>query len=57
MEKRPVIIRTLRLKKVYQTGTVATEALRGVDVQIYRSEQRESRNVRTVHLLPHCPSE
>lgn len=38
MEKRPVIIRTLRLKKVYQMGTVATEALRGVDVQIYRSE-------------------
>lgn len=37
-EERPVIIRTLRLKKVYQMGEVTTEALRGVDVQIYRNE-------------------
>ncbi|TFH17859.1 MAG: ABC transporter ATP-binding protein [Lentisphaerales bacterium] len=37
-EGRPVIIRTLRLKKIYQIGTVTTEALRGVDSVIYRGE-------------------
>ncbi len=35
---RPVIIRTLRLCKSYRKGSVVTEALRGVDVQIYRGE-------------------
>ena len=36
--KRPVIIRTRNLKKHYQMGTVITEALRGIDVELYRGE-------------------
>jgi len=36
--ENPVIIRTLRLKKVYQIGSVVTEALRGVDCVIHRRE-------------------
>ncbi len=36
--ERPVIIRTLHLKKEYQMGTVTTQALRGIDVEIYRGE-------------------
>ncbi len=35
---RPVIIRTLKLKKEYQMGQVITKALRGVDMVIYREE-------------------
>jgi len=37
-DPRPVIIRTLRLCKSYHTGSVTTEALRGVNVVIYRGE-------------------
>jgi len=36
--ERPVIIRTLKLKKEYQMGLVITKALRGVDMVIYREE-------------------
>jgi len=36
--ERPVITRTRGLKKVYQMGQVTTEALRGIDVEIYRGE-------------------
>ncbi len=36
--RRPVIIRTLRLRKEYRIGEVVTEALRGVDTVIYRGE-------------------
>ena len=36
--ERPVIIRTLNLKKAYQMGSVTTMALRGVSVEIYRGE-------------------
>jgi putative ABC transport system ATP-binding protein len=36
--ERPVIIRTRKLKKSYRMGEVTTEALRGVDVEIYRGE-------------------
>ena len=36
--ERPVIIRTLNLKKSYQMGDVVTEALRGIDMEIYRGE-------------------
>jgi putative ABC transport system ATP-binding protein len=36
--QRPVIIRTRGLKKSYRMGQVVTEALRGIDVEIYRSE-------------------
>ena len=36
--ERPVIIRTRKLKKSYRMGEVITEALRGVDVEIYRGE-------------------
>jgi len=36
--ERPVIIRTRNLKKSYQMGEVITEALRGIDVEIYRGE-------------------
>ncbi len=36
--ERPVIIRTRNLKKSYRMGQVITEALRGVDVEIYRGE-------------------
>ncbi|MBN1669708.1 MAG: ABC transporter ATP-binding protein [Kiritimatiellae bacterium] len=36
--QRPVIIRTLRLKKAYRIGTVVTEALRGVDTVVHRGE-------------------
>ncbi len=35
---KPVIIRTLHLRKAYQMGEVTTEALRGVDMEIYRGE-------------------
>jgi putative ABC transport system ATP-binding protein len=37
-EDKPVIIRTLRLKKIYGEGETATHALRGVDVKIFRNE-------------------
>ncbi|MHC4295468.1 MAG: ABC transporter ATP-binding protein [Planctomycetota bacterium] len=36
--ERPVIIRTRALKKFYQMGTVVTEALRGIDIELYRGE-------------------
>jgi putative ABC transport system ATP-binding protein len=36
--ERPVIIRTRALKKAYQMGEVTTEALRGIDVELYRGE-------------------
>jgi len=36
--KRPVIIRTRNLKKSYKMGEIITEALRGIDVEIYRGE-------------------
>lgn len=35
---RAIIIRTLHLKKSYQMGHIVTEALRGVDVEIYQGE-------------------
>jgi len=35
---RPVIIRTMDLKKYYQMGEVVTKALRGIDSEIYRGE-------------------
>lgn len=35
---RQVIIRTLGLRKSYQMGEVVTEALRGIDIEIYRGE-------------------
>ncbi len=37
-EERAVIVRTLRLIKEYQMGSVTTQALRGVDMVIYRGE-------------------
>jgi putative ABC transport system ATP-binding protein len=37
-DERRVIIRTRRLQKSYRMGQVITEALRGVDVEIYRGE-------------------
>jgi len=37
-EERPVIVRTLRLIKEYHIGSVTTQALRGVDMVIYRGE-------------------
>ena len=36
--ERPVIIRARKLKKSYRMGAVITEALRGIDIEIYRSE-------------------
>jgi putative ABC transport system ATP-binding protein len=36
--ERPVIIRTRLLKKSYRMGEVVTEALRGIDVELYRGE-------------------
>ena len=36
--QRPVIIRTRKLKKSYQMGAVTTEALRGIDIELYRGE-------------------
>jgi putative ABC transport system ATP-binding protein len=36
--QRPVIIRARKLKKSYQMGTVTTEALRGIDIELYRGE-------------------
>ena len=36
--EKPVIIRTLHLKKSYRMGEVVTEALRGIDVEIFRGE-------------------
>ena len=36
--ERPVIIRTRNLKKHYQMGEVVTEALRGIDIELYRGE-------------------
>ena len=36
--ERPVIIRTRDLKKFYQMGTVTTQALRGINMEIYRGE-------------------
>ena len=35
---QPVIIRTIKLKKVYQMGDVVTHALRGITVEIHRGE-------------------
>ena len=35
---RPVIIRTKGLKKHYQMGEIITEALRGIDIELYRGE-------------------
>ena len=35
---KPVIIRTKNLKKIYQMGEVQTHALRGIDIELYRSE-------------------
>lgn len=37
-EGRPVVIRTLGLRKVYGSGDAATHALAGVDMHVYRSE-------------------
>jgi len=37
-DQRPVIIRTKNLKKAYQMGQVTTEALRGIDIELYRGE-------------------
>ncbi len=37
-ETKPIVIRTLQLKKIYHIGDVVTEALRGIDVQIFRGE-------------------
>lgn len=37
-KERPVIIRTLRLKKAYKIGSVVTEAIRRIDTVIYRGE-------------------
>jgi len=37
-EQRGVLIRTRALKKHYQMGEVITEALRGIDVELYRGE-------------------
>jgi putative ABC transport system ATP-binding protein len=36
--ERPVIIRTRNLRKSYKMGEVVTEALRGIDVELYRGE-------------------
>jgi len=36
--ERPVIIRTIALKKAYQMGEVTTMALQGIKVEIYRGE-------------------
>jgi len=36
--ERPVIIRTINLKKAYQMGEIITEALRGITVEILRGE-------------------
>ena len=36
--KRPVIIRTRGLKKIYQMGDVQTHALQGIDIELYRGE-------------------
>ncbi len=35
---KPVIIRTKNLKKIYTMGEVQTHALRGIDIELYRSE-------------------
>ncbi len=37
-DRRGVIIRTRSLKKSYKMGDVVTEALRGIDVELYRGE-------------------
>jgi putative ABC transport system ATP-binding protein len=37
-EARPVIIRSRDLKKSYQMGEVVTQALRGIDIELYRGE-------------------
>ncbi len=36
--ERPIIIRTRNLKKHYQMGEVVTEALRGIDIELFRGE-------------------
>lgn len=36
--ERPVIIRSVDLQKHYQMGEVITQALRGIDVELYRGE-------------------
>ena len=36
--ERQVIIRTRNLRKAYRMGQIVTEALRGIDVEIYRGE-------------------
>ena len=38
MEEQPVIVRTLRLKKIYGEGEAATHALRGIEIKIFRNE-------------------
>jgi putative ABC transport system ATP-binding protein len=37
-DERPVITRTRNLKKAYQMGEVVTEALRGINVELFRGE-------------------
>ena len=37
-DSRPVIIRTKGLKKIYRMGEVETQALRGIDIELYRGE-------------------
>lgn len=38
VDEQPVIVRTLRLKKIYGEGEAATHALRGIEIKIYRNE-------------------
>jgi len=38
VEEQPVIVRTLRLKKIYGEGEAATHALRGIEIKIFRNE-------------------
>ncbi len=38
IDERPVLIRTRDLKKSYQMGDVTTQALRGIDIELYRGE-------------------
>ncbi len=38
VKEQPVIVRTLRLKKIYGEGEAATHALRGIEIKIFRNE-------------------